>query len=140
MPGLDVCRPRPGRTDSIARANIVNTSQKIQTGEMRRPGQTISSILQGAAFLASPLGQPWQVDSCQPKQIVIPLQVGADDIEMLNVLGVARGNRGKESCFYAAISSLPAAMRFNHQYMCVAQVYAPCTTYVTGHVAGHVRP
>ena len=46
----------------------------------------------------------------------VGLQLGYDDLELLNPLGVCRGEK-KIGGFYGAIMNLPAEMRFKHQYM-----------------------
>ena len=46
----------------------------------------------------------------------VGLQLGYDDLELLNPLGVCRGNK-KIGGFYGAIMNFPAEMRFKHSYM-----------------------
>lgn len=51
-----------------------------------------------------------------PRVVRVGLQLGYDDLELLNPLGVCRGEK-KIGGFYGTIMNLPAEMRFRHQYM-----------------------
>ena len=58
------------------------------------------------------------------------IEAGGDDLELLNALGVCRGER-KTGCWYGILASLPAKLRFRHEYMsmlmmCDEKVFHNC--------------
>lgn len=66
----------------------------------------------------------------EPPIIRVPIEAGGDDLELLNALGVCRGER-KTGCWYGTLASLPAKLRFRHEYMsmlmmCDEKVFHKC--------------
>jgi hypothetical protein len=53
--------------------------------------------------------------------LLIGVMMGYDDLELLNVLGVARGKK-KQACVYGAIANLPSEDRFDHDNMAMIMV------------------
>jgi hypothetical protein len=103
------------RRDEIARAHIVKASDKWLSGAKMYPSDTISDFDDGSTFRAHPFSQPGEEDQ-DIKELRVCIMLGYDDLELLNPLGVCRGDQ-KQACFYGAIMNLPRKHRFAHEYL-----------------------
>lgn len=105
-----------------ARAEIVASSDLMKSGDLLKEPEVISSWMHGSVFREHAFAQPETGLSEGGLPIVrVIIVVGHDGLELRNPLGQQHGEHNIAG-IYGAIGNLPAAMRYQHDFMAPLQV------------------
>lgn len=104
------------RSSDVARSHIVAGSDRLKSGECLLETAVFRDILDGSVVREHDFAQPWIDSPGEPREVRAFLMLGFDEMEPNNPLGPWRGNH-KMACFYGAIASINAALRFEHEMM-----------------------
>ena len=103
------------RGNAVARAHIVAGSDRLKSGDCRLQPTVFKDIMDGSVVRNHAFSNPW-IDCPGQREIRLFLMLGFDEMEPNNPLGPWRGKH-KMACFYGAIASINAALRFEHEMM-----------------------
>ena len=117
---------------SLAAATILNARpisclvsylalQMWKTGVKRQAAQVYGDWDDGLAWKEHEWSAASEDIRGAPIVVYVMLMMGYDDLELINPLGVKRGEQ-KQACCYASIGNLPPELRFNHLYMMMLMI------------------
>ena len=109
------------RRDLVAREHILKASERWTSGAKMDSQDVLRDMDDGEAFRAHWFSKPVVRKPGDRRVLRVGLLLGYDDLELLNPIGVKRGEK-KVGGFYGAIVNLPPKERFNHKYMQVLSI------------------
>ena len=109
------------RFSPLARSHIMAASESLKSGSLSTPTRHYADMHDGSVVQNHAFAQGHTDIPGKPRVIFVFFILGFDEMEPLNALGAKRGNR-KVGGFYGALPALPAALRYEHEFMSILMV------------------